>query len=895
MNMHPIARSGITLLVLAALACFEGTAAPYSASHLRIVGYGNDQNPWNSYAEIVVDGEAISMDKAIVTASSNDGNMPANTVDGDLESRWSSLDMGEWICFAFTAPQTITGVSIASWLGDQRRSFFAVDISQDGTTWVRIYLGAGSGETSSLESHVFTEEDREFVPIYAQQSEELRLRIESLQASMLPEQGVPGWADKHLGLVTLYLDRFERGRLGAHPDRDTIHLGEVIQATESLERGDDFLGSLRGQYRGAHFSTADASGQPFILDLPVDYDPQGSYPLVVHLHGHGVRPDLQPDEASRSRGAFFRARPTNRGDTYYEGLGEVSVIELVDYMLRNYPIDKMRVHLTGYSMGGHGTWSMATRYPDRFASVTPFFGYLDYLLPENLMDVPLWNSHGLQDFRVHSGQSDYIVSQLNQHGKDLVYRKYPNSGHSANGMEVPISWQLDQMNQGRDAAFTFTSDHPLRGRHYWSRILQAKDPHLPSTVTAKVAGQAIRLDTANIVALEITPTKLPQGSQPTAIVIDETTIPVRWPLPEESMFLCRDESGWRSMDTKAGIQVKRRPYTAGGAGNLYTGEPLMVVYGTTADAERTVALKALAEMISLRCNPDARGYDKRSMVDGGFPLIRDREVTVHDQEQFNLIIVGGPEENSLAASIWPDLPVVTNDDSIKVADLKPLPREGMLLQFTHTNPVAPDRLVFSIDPTGLQTQEILDLVRRPRLLLPGMLLQFPGSAPDLIAYRGDRICRMMQYDSDWNWSVSDDYAIPLPPAFGDPRELHLAYAEAIRKFTGTDFGLYPGDRWGEDRSYDPVFATLGDWRINRTRLAAFIGTVSGAMLQEVQNTLVAEGRVILSPSPRDIEPERLYTIASFPSMTWQINRLKRNFESVEAGPEIGPFLLDGAF
>ena len=84
MSTHPINRTGLALLAVAALTCPVITAAPITTSFLRIVGYGNDQNPWNSYSEITIDGEDISMGEVAVSASSDDGNQPANTVDGDL-------------------------------------------------------------------------------------------------------------------------------------------------------------------------------------------------------------------------------------------------------------------------------------------------------------------------------------------------------------------------------------------------------------------------------------------------------------------------------------------------------------------------------------------------------------------------------------------------------------------------------------------------------------------------------------------------------------------------------------------------------------------------------------------------------------------------------------------
>ena len=81
------------------------------------------------------------------------------------------------------------------------------------------------------------------------------------------------------------------------------------------------------------------------------------------------------------------------------------------------------------------------------------------------------------------------------------------------------------------------------------------------------------------------------------------------------------------------------------------------------------------------------------MVHGGFPVKSDREVSGSDQEKYNMVIVGGPDENALAAKYWDELPVRTSDQSIEIAGLKPLPRKDSVLGFLHYNPSATRRLI----------------------------------------------------------------------------------------------------------------------------------------------------------------------------------------------------------
>ena len=43
-----------------------------------------------------------------------------------------------------------------------------------------------------------------------------------------------------------------------------------------------------------------------------------------------------------------------------------------------FSVDDNRVYLTGESMGGWGTWNVATRHPELFAAIAPVFGGVDY-------------------------------------------------------------------------------------------------------------------------------------------------------------------------------------------------------------------------------------------------------------------------------------------------------------------------------------------------------------------------------------------------------------------------------------------------------------------------------------------------------------------------------------
>src|SRR5206468_4651906 len=70
-----------------------------------------------------------------VTASGNDGNVPSNILDNNLNTRWSSLGIGEWIRADLGSIKNICSVDIAWYKGNNRRYNFVIDTSTDGTTF----------------------------------------------------------------------------------------------------------------------------------------------------------------------------------------------------------------------------------------------------------------------------------------------------------------------------------------------------------------------------------------------------------------------------------------------------------------------------------------------------------------------------------------------------------------------------------------------------------------------------------------------------------------------------------------------------------------------------------------------------------------------------------------
>lgn len=101
-----------------------------------------------------------------VVASSDDGNVAANTLDGKPNTRWSAEGAGQWIHYDLGTAKTITGLTIAFYRGDSRATLFDIESSDDGKQWKKIYSGKSGGKTAAAERFTFTPVNTRFIRIY---------------------------------------------------------------------------------------------------------------------------------------------------------------------------------------------------------------------------------------------------------------------------------------------------------------------------------------------------------------------------------------------------------------------------------------------------------------------------------------------------------------------------------------------------------------------------------------------------------------------------------------------------------------------------------------------------------------------------------------------------------
>ena len=103
-----------------------------------------------------------------VTASSNNGNVPSNVLDNNLNTRWSNNPgLPAYITADLGTSKPICEVDIAWYLGNERFYTFTISTSTTGGTgpFTNVFSGTSSGTTVNSEKYTFAETSARYVRI----------------------------------------------------------------------------------------------------------------------------------------------------------------------------------------------------------------------------------------------------------------------------------------------------------------------------------------------------------------------------------------------------------------------------------------------------------------------------------------------------------------------------------------------------------------------------------------------------------------------------------------------------------------------------------------------------------------------------------------------------------
>ena len=181
----------------------------------------------------------------------------------------------------------------------------------------------------------------------------------------------------------------------------------------------------------------------YLLYLPDNYHgSKTKWPLMLFLHGAGecgsnidaVAAHGPPKLAAAGKRDFpfvIVSPQCPYRDWWSNPLQVEALGKLLDDIVSRYRIDRKRIYVTGLSMGGFGTWSLAARFPRRFAAIAPICGGGNPAAAPRVAHVPAWVFHGAKDEAVPLKKSQEMVKALRKAGGKPRFTIYPEAGHDS--------------------------------------------------------------------------------------------------------------------------------------------------------------------------------------------------------------------------------------------------------------------------------------------------------------------------------------------------------------------------------------------------------------------------------------------------------------------------------
>ena len=175
---------------------------------------------------------------------------------------------------------------------------------------------------------------------------------------------------------------------------------------------------------------------PYALSVPSNYNPDQPRPLVLVLHPGGARGSYYGsvsmrqlfEPALRDWGAIIVA-PDAPTRSWATELSDRAVMGLLGEIINQYSIDRTRILVTGFSLGGRGTWFFATRHSDFFTAAIPIAGSTGAIATTAIGDMPIHIVHSRDDDVVPFEPAAKAAEDLSRTGQLVHLSALENVGH----------------------------------------------------------------------------------------------------------------------------------------------------------------------------------------------------------------------------------------------------------------------------------------------------------------------------------------------------------------------------------------------------------------------------------------------------------------------------------
>jgi predicted peptidase len=224
--------------------------------------------------------------------------------------------------------------------------------------------------------------------------------------------------------------------------RWTLILGAAMLGTPSalLQAQEGKTGFLSKVHKGKD------GDSKYVVFVPHAYTGEKEFPLILFLHGAGERGDdgqAPVKQGIANGGIKFKNNEKNfpffvifpqckvKGNWKAGSPDAERALDILAEVQKAYKIDEKRLYLTGLSMGGSGTWSLAAAYPNKWAAIAPICGGGDPATADKIKHIPCWCFCGDRDAAKLVDANRAMIKALKGAGGDPRYTELPFVGHNS--------------------------------------------------------------------------------------------------------------------------------------------------------------------------------------------------------------------------------------------------------------------------------------------------------------------------------------------------------------------------------------------------------------------------------------------------------------------------------
>lgn len=184
-------------------------------------------------------------------------------------------------------------------------------------------------------------------------------------------------------------------------------------------------------------------GHRYTLSIPEGYQDGQQLPLVMALHWGGpvapytgkylllglILPAWQDLKA-------IIVAPDRNLPSWDNNQSEVELLTLLDLLQAEYDVDPRFILITGYSLGGIGTWRLAANNQDRFTAALPMAANPPAYVLDTHWHIPVYVIHGQDDELFPVSQTRTIIDQLRSDGVDIEFTLVKGGTHFDTGAYI---------------------------------------------------------------------------------------------------------------------------------------------------------------------------------------------------------------------------------------------------------------------------------------------------------------------------------------------------------------------------------------------------------------------------------------------------------------------------